>query len=144
MRSSPSTRLRLTNDVRSETTVQKHARNRSCGIDTSHATEAAASTSRTQPKLRHRHTQHLLSRRPTCIQMACARQVSVTTRSRGYGVQMSHAIALAACTYKTHATLQHMMLMPSLRSRLPLCPPSGAEGPQAHPRHPLGWFCASL
>ena len=39
----------------SATTVQKNARNRSCGIDTSHATEAAALTRRTQPKLRHRN-----------------------------------------------------------------------------------------
>ena len=55
MRSSPGTRLRATNDVMSETTVQTNARIRSCGIDTSHATEAAASTRRTQPKLRDRN-----------------------------------------------------------------------------------------
>ena len=45
--------------------------NRSCGIDTSHTTEAASPPRRTQPKLRHSRIQHPLLRRPTCIQRAC-------------------------------------------------------------------------
>ena len=63
-----------------------------------------------KPRLGSHHTQlpvHGLSNIGWCLVQAHTHTHQyMSTRSRSYGVQKDHATAVAACTYKTHETMQ--------------------------------------